>query len=66
VSFRRDTRCVCRDYRSGPTPLQLLFSTANGAWLENLTLAFARRYPRTERIWPRGAPHRSATPERPA
>ena len=26
----------------------------------------ATRSPRTERIWPRGAPHRSATPERPA
>lgn len=45
MSVRRETRCLCRDTRYGSTPPQPFFSTAYGARLENLTLAFARRYP---------------------
>ena len=40
MSVRRETRCLCRDTRYGSTPLQLFFSTADGALLEDLTLAF--------------------------
>ena len=44
MSVRRETRCLCRDTRYGSTPLQLFFSTADGARLEDLTLAFPPRY----------------------
>ena len=41
MSVRRETRCLCRDTRYGFTPL--FFSTADGAGLEDLTLAFPPR-----------------------
>ena len=44
MSVRRETRCLCRDYRYGSLPLQLFFSTADGARLEDLTLEFPPRY----------------------